>query len=152
VAKNIASATLRAPSVLTVLVVSAVLAPALLPAAATVAVVGLALSAGIDNYASILIPFPAPEPGRPPGAAGGRGLGTMLISALLLATALVAASPFVFLAWLPLFLGQARLWAITLPLALAGAGATYAMLVAGAAALLSRREPEVLERILWSPT
>lgn len=151
VAKNIASATLRAPSVLTVLVVTAVLAPALLPAAATVSLVGLAVSAGIDNYASILIPHPAPEPGRAPGAAGSRGLGTMVISALLLFTALVAASPFVFLAWLPLLLGRAALWALTLPLALAGAAAMYAMLVAGAAALLSRREPEVLERILWSP-
>ena len=43
------------------------------------------------------------------------------------------------------------LWAVTLPLALAGAGAVYAMLVAGAEKLLRRREPDVLERILWSP-
>jgi ABC-2 type transport system permease protein len=151
VAKNIASATMRAPSVLTVLLASAFLAPALLPAAATIALVGLVLSAGVDNYASILIPFPAPEPGRGPGAAGGRGLGTMAISAVLLVAALVAASPFVFLAWLPLLLGRAELWALTLPLALAGAAALYAMLVAGAAELLARREPEMLERILWSP-
>jgi hypothetical protein len=43
------------------------------------------------------------------------------------------------------------LWVVTLPLALAGAGAVYAMLIAGAEKLLRRREPEVLERILWSP-
>ncbi|HEV7502616.1 MAG TPA: hypothetical protein VGQ33_21515, partial [Vicinamibacteria bacterium] len=114
VAKNVASATLRLPSVLTVLGASALLAPALLPAAATVAVVGLALSAGIDNYASILFPYPAPEPGRPPGSAGSRGLGTMLVSALLLVLALLAAAPFVFLAWLPLLLDRAALWALTL--------------------------------------
>ena len=43
------------------------------------------------------------------------------------------------------------LWVFTLPLALAGAAAVYAMLIAGAEKLLLRREPEVLERILWSP-
>ena len=43
------------------------------------------------------------------------------------------------------------LWMVTLPLALAGAAAVYAMLVAGAEKLLRRREPDVLERILWSP-
>ena len=40
------------------------------------------------------------------------------------------------------------LWLVTLPLALAGAAAVYAMLLAGAARLLERREPELLERIL----
>ena len=102
VAKNLASITLRLPSVLTVLVASAVIAPPdLIPATATVAVVGLLISAGVDNYASILFPLAAPEPGRAPGAAGGRGLGTMVISALLLTLALVTALPFVLLAWLP---------------------------------------------------
>jgi hypothetical protein len=75
----------------------------------------------------------------------------LLLSALLLTAALLVASPFLFLAYLPLRVGAPWLWAVTLPLALAGAGAVYAMLVAAAAALLTRREPEVLERILWSP-
>jgi ABC-2 type transport system permease protein len=152
VAKNLASIGLRLPSVLTVLVAAAVFARAdLVPAAATIAVVGLLLSAGIDNYASILFPMPAPEPGRPPGAAGTRGLGTLALSAVLLTAALVVAAPFVFLAWLPFLLGRPLLWLVTLPLALVGAAAVYAMLVAGAERLLLRREPEVLERILWSP-
>jgi len=114
-------------------------------------VVGLLISAGVDNYASILFPLAAPEPGRPPGAAGGRGLGAVVISALLLTLALVTALPFVLLAWLPRLLSMPWLWLVTLPLALAGAGAVYAMLIAGAEKLLLRREPEVLERILWSP-
>jgi ABC-2 type transport system permease protein len=151
VAKNIASITLRLPSVLTVLAASAVLAPGLLAAAGTIACVGLLVSAGVDNYASILFPLPAPEPGRPPGAAGTRGLGTMVISALLLLAALVVALPFVLLAWLPLLLSLPWLWVVALPLALGGAAAMYAMLVAGAEKLLLRREPDVLERILWSP-
>jgi hypothetical protein len=152
VAKNLASITLRLPSVLTVLVASAVIAPPdLIPATATVAVVGLLISAGVDNYASILFPLAAPEPGRPPGSAGGRGLGTMVISALLLTLALVTALPFVLLAWLPRLFAMPWLWLVTLPLALAGAAAVYAMLIAGAEKLLTRREPEVLERILWSP-
>jgi len=150
VAKNLASMTLRAPSVLTVIVAAAVLAPELLPAAASIGIVGLLVSAGVDNYASILFPMPAPEPGRPPGAAGSRGLGTLVLSAVLLTLALLVASPFVFLAWLPLLLDRPGLWLVTLPLAIAGAAAVYAILVAGAERLLLRREPEVLERILWS--
>ena len=66
----------------------------------------------------------------------------------LMAAALVVSSPFVFLAWLPLLLERPWLWTATLPLALAGAGAVYAMLVSAAGGLLQRREPEVLERIL----
>ena len=152
VAKNLASITLRLPSVLTVLVASAVLAPPdLIPATATVAVIGLLISAGVDNYASILFPVAAPEPGRPPGAAGSRGLGMIVISAMLLTLALITATPFVLLAWLPRLFSMPWLWVVTLPLALAGAGAVYAMLIAGAEKLLRRREPEVLERILWSP-
>ena len=152
VAKNLASITLRLPSVLTVLVASAVLAPPdLIPATATVAAIGLLISAGVDNYASILFPVAAPEPGRPPGTAGSRGLGMIVISAMLLSLALITATPFVLLAWLPRLFSMPWLWVVTLPLALAGAGAVYAMLIAGAEKLLRRREPEVLERILWSP-
>jgi ABC-2 type transport system permease protein len=151
VAKNLASIALRLPSLLTVILASALIAPGLLPAAVTIAIAGLLISAGVDNFASILFPLPAPEPGRAPGAAGGRGLGTVALSALLLTLALLTASPFVLLAWLPLLLGMPLLWLVTLPLALAGAAAVYAILVAGAEKLLRRREPDVLERILWSP-
>jgi hypothetical protein len=65
-----------------------------------------------------------------------------------MAAALLLSSPFVFLVWLPLLMERPWLWAVTLPLALAGAAAVYAMLVAAAGRLLQRREPEVLERIL----
>jgi peptidoglycan/LPS O-acetylase OafA/YrhL len=80
--------------------------------------------------------------------AGSRGLGGAFLGLVLMAAALLIASPFVFLAWLPLVLERPRLWAVTLPLALAGAVAVYAMLVAWASRLLESREPEVLERIL----
>src|SRR5205814_9110259 len=121
VAKNLASMTLRAPSVLTVIVAAAVLAPELLPAAAAIGIVGLLLSAGVDNSASILFPMPAPEPGRPPGAAGSRGLGTLVLAALMLTLALLVAAPFLFLVWLPLLLERPALWLVTLPLAVGGA-------------------------------
>jgi hypothetical protein len=58
------------------------------------------------------------------------------------------AAPFLFLAWLPLLLARPVLWLATLPLALAGAAAVYAMLLAGAARILERREPELMERML----
>jgi len=54
----------------------------------------------------------------------------------------------VFLAWLPMLLERPMLWLFSLPLALAGAGAVYAMLVAGAARVLERREPDLLQRVL----
>ena len=62
--------------------------------------------------------------------------------------ALLVSSPFSFLAWLPLLLGEERLWLLTLPLALAGAAAIYATLLAAAARLLLRREPDLLGRVL----
>src|SRR5207247_2050240 len=48
----------------------------------------------------------------------------------------------------PLPLERPWLWAVTLPLALAGALSVYAMLVTAASRLLERREPELMERIL----
>lgn len=152
VAKNLAAIVLRFPGVVMVLVAGLFLADAayLLPAA-TIALVTLLLSAGVDNYMSILFPITVPEPGKNPyggAVAGGRGLGAAVLGALLLTAALVVASPFVFLAWLPLLLGTRWLWAASLPLALVGAVAVYAMLVAGAERVLTRREPELLERIL----
>ena len=152
VGKNLGALVLRAPGLLVLLVAGMFLAPlALLPAACTITLVTLVLSAGVDNFPSILFPTTVPPPGRNPyagAAAGTRGLGGALLGLLLMVAALAVSSPFVFLAWLPLLLERPWLWAVSLPLSLAGAGAVYAMLVSAAGGLLQRREPEVLERIL----
>jgi ABC-2 type transport system permease protein len=152
VGKNLAAMTLRLPGLLTLLLAGAFMAsPVLLPAAATIAVSTLLIACGADNYMSILFPVTIPGPGQSAyggGAAGGRGLGAAVVAAVGLVGVMMAAVPFGILAWLPLLFGQPWLWAVSLPLALAGATAAYAMLVAGAARLLSRREPELLERIL----
>src|SRR5260221_8715944 len=60
--------------------------------------------------------------------------------------ALLASAPFAFLAWLPSLLHEPWLAVVTLPLGLAGAAAIYAIMVAGGARLLSRREPAGLGR------
>jgi hypothetical protein len=152
VGKNAGAIVLRLPGLLVLLAAGVVLAPlALLPAAATIAAVTLLLSAGADNFPSILFPTVVPSAGRNPyggAAAGGRGLGGALLGLVLLTAAIVLSSPFVFLAWLPLLLERPWLWAVTLPLALAGAAAVYAMLVTAASRLLERREPELVERVL----
>jgi hypothetical protein len=152
VGKNVGAIVLRLPSLLVLMVAGAFLVPVvLLPAAGTIAVVTLLLAAGVDNFPSVLFPTTAPGPGRNPytgAAAGSRGLGGALLGLVLMAVALLASSPFVFLAWLPLLMERPWLWVASLPLALAGAAAVYAMLVSAAGRLLQRREPEVLERIL----
>jgi ABC-type transport system involved in multi-copper enzyme maturation permease subunit len=152
VGKNVGAILLRVPGLLVLLVAGAFLAPlALLPAAATITVVTLLLSAAADNFPSILFPTAAPSAGRNPyggAAAGSRGLGGVVLGLILLTAALLLSSPFVFLAWLPLLLERPWLWAVTLPLALAGAAAVYAMLVSAASRMLERREPELVERIL----
>lgn len=152
VGKNLGALVLRTPGLLVLLVAGIFLVPlALLPAAATITLVTLLLSAGVDNFPSILFPTTAPPPGRNPyagAAAGTRGLGGALLGLLLMAAALLVSSPFVFLAWLPLLLERPWLWVVSLPLALVGAASVYAMLVSAAGGLLQRREPEVLERIL----
>jgi hypothetical protein len=152
VAKNLAAATMRLPGVLTLLAAGVFLVPlSQLPAALTIAGVTWLAAAGLDNYMSILFPVAAPAPGQSPyaaGAAGARGVGAGAAGALLLLAALALAAPFVFLAWLPQLLGRPWLWLGTLPLALAGAAAVYAMLVSGAERLLLKREPDLIERIL----
>jgi len=152
VGKNLAAVMFRIPGLLTLGLAALVLAtPEYLPAAMTIVIVTLLISASIDNYASILFPVAVPPPGGNPygGARSGtRGLGGAFVGALLLFGALLCTSPFVLLVWLPLLLEMPWLSALSLPLALAGAGSVYAMLVAGAARLLQRREPELLERIL----
>jgi hypothetical protein len=152
VGKNAGAILLRLPGLVVLLGVGAFLAPvALLPAAATIAAVTLLIAAGADNFPSILFPTVMPAAGRSPyggSTAGSRGLGGALLGLALLFGALAISSPFVFLAWLPLLLERPALWAITLPLALAGAAAVYAMLVSAASRLLERREPELVERML----
>ena len=152
VAKNLSLAILRLPGLLALGLVGSFLAPLhYLPAAGTLALVTLLIALAADNYLSILFPTPVPGAGQNPhggAAAGVRGLGGALLGAGLFAATLLVASPFAFLAWLPLLLGVPGLWWASLPLALAGATAVYAMLVAGAASLMSRREPEMIERIL----
>jgi hypothetical protein len=152
VAKNLAAMALRGPGLM-VLVGGCLLVGALayLPAALAAALATMLVAAGADNYVSILFPVAAPDPARNPyggGAAGSRGLGAALLNALLFAVTLLVAAPFVFLCWLPLLLEAPVLWVLTLPVAVLGAAAVYALLVGGAERLLRRREPELLERIL----
>jgi hypothetical protein len=152
VGKNMAALLFRTPGLLTMLVAGSFMAPAaLLPAAVTIALVTLMTASGVDNYMSILFPIAAPGPGSNPyggAGSGGRGLGAAATGALFFVAALLLSVPFAFLAWLPHLLRLRWLWLACLPLALAGAVSVYAMLVAGAAELLRRREPELLERIL----
>jgi hypothetical protein len=149
--KNLAALLLRLPGLLTLGLALLLAAPLqLAPAALSVAAATFLIAVGVDNFFSILFPIAAPAPGKNPYAqsSGGRGLGTALVSSLFLMGALALSGPFAFLAWLPLLLGSPILWLMTLPLALLGAAAVYAMLLGGAAALLERREPDVLERVL----
>ena len=151
VGKNLSMLLLRAPGLLLLLLAAVFLAPvSFVPAAGTIVVVTFLVVAGVDNFLSILFPVTAPGPGRNPygPASGGRGLGAALVSAMMLAGALLLASPFVFLAWLPPLLETPRLWWISLPLSLTGAVAVYTMMVGMAARLLARREPDLMERIL----
>ncbi|HVR72540.1 MAG TPA: hypothetical protein VMT87_17025 [Vicinamibacteria bacterium] len=150
-AKNAGALVLRLPGVLVLAAAALVAAPVFLPAALAAALVAALVAAGVDNYFSILFPVSVPEPGQSLGAGGGRrGFAAAAMGALMFTGSLLLASPFLFLAWLPVQLGQPVLWLASIPLAIAGAGAVYAMLVAGAAGLLERREPEVLERMLSS--
>jgi ABC-2 type transport system permease protein len=150
-AKNVGALILRLPGLLVLAAAALLAAPVILPAALAAALVAALVAAGVDNYFSILFPVSVPEPGKSLGAGGGRrGFAAAAMGALMFTGSLMLAAPFVFLAWLPILLGRPILWLATLPLAIAGAGAVYAMLVAGAAGLLQRREPEVLERMLSS--
>ncbi len=151
VAKNLTLALLRLPQLGVVAIAAVLMAPPRAVPPVLVALLATALvAAGVDNYLSILYPVPSPAPGQSPhaGASGGRGLAALMVSSLFLMGALALAAPFVFLAWLPQLLAAPRLAFVALPLALAGAAGVYTMLIAGAARLFERREPELLERIL----
>jgi ABC-2 type transport system permease protein len=150
VGKNLGVIALRLPALVAVSVATLVLAgPAFVPAVASVVVLTQVLAAAADNYLSILFPVPVAAAGRDPNApvSGSRGLGAAaMVFVAMLATLLVSA-PFVFLAWLPHLLGERWLWALTLPLALAGAVAVHFMATSGAARLLERREPDLVARV-----
>ncbi len=151
-AKNLATTVFRLPGLATVALAGAFLAPLwMLPCAALIVAATLALATAVDNFLSILFPVALPSPGRNAygrAAAGGRGLTGVLLNLGALCVVLALSSPFVFLAWLPALLRQPALGFVSLPLGLCGALALYAMLVAWAAELLERREPELLERVL----
>jgi ABC-2 type transport system permease protein len=151
VAKNLGAILLRVPGLVVVASATALLAsPVYVPAVAILVLLTQLLAAAADNYLSILHPVPVPGPGRNPNApvAGTRGLSAAAVAAAAMLGALVLSGPFAFLAWLPHLLGERWLWTLTLPLALAGAVAVYGMLTAGAAALLMRREPDLIARSL----
>ena len=149
VAKNAGALLLRLPGISMLGVAALVLAPAYAPAALTAAVSSAIVAAGVDNFFSIFFPAAVPEPGKTMAAGPGRrGFAAAALGALMLMAALVLAAPFWFLAMMPALYDEPALWLATLPLALAGSVSVYAMLVARAAQVLERREPEMLERML----
>jgi hypothetical protein len=138
---------LRLPAlVLVVLATLLTVGTWLVPAVLTVLVVTQLLAAAIDNFVAILAPLRVAAAGRDPNApvSGGRGLGAAAIALVGSLLALLLSAPFAFLAWLPWLLGRPPLWLATLPLALAGAGGVYFMLASWAASLLHAREPELV--------
>src|SRR6266545_4887316 len=150
-AKNLVAILLRLPATLFLVGAAAfLLSPAAALAVLTIAIVTALTCAGADDFVAVLFPVVVPEPGRNPygSASGGRGLGAAAVSVVLLLLALAVSGPLAFLAWLPWLFERPWLSVLTLPTALAGAAAVYAMMVAGAARLFSRREPEILARVL----
>ncbi len=149
VAKNVGSMLLRLPALAVIAVATALVAgAAFVPAAVAVVLSTQLVACGLDNYLSILLPVPVAAAGRDPSApiAGTRGMGTALLGFAAMLASLAASAPFAFLAWLPYLLAKPWLWALTLPLSLAGAAAVYFMLVALAAKLVERREPDLVAR------
>jgi len=149
--KNLGGMIFRLPALLALTIAGTAVAPLFVPAAVTIALAAMMVAAGADNYVSILFPSAAPAAGQSAyagGGAGGRGLGAAFLTAGLYTGAFVLALPFIGLAVMPVWWGDVSWWWVSLPLALGGAGASYALLLGGAEALLLRREPELLERIL----
>lgn len=151
VAKNVSVSIFKVPGLVTLAVAAIFLAPATLwPAVAVVALVALMMAAAIDGYVSIRFPWTPPRPGGGPGAyssSSAQGMSRFLVTFGSFFAVVACAAPFVFLTWLPYLLSRPALGFVTLPLALAGALAVYALLVHGAESLLLRREPELLERV-----
>ncbi|HEY6547508.1 MAG TPA: hypothetical protein VI589_06370, partial [Vicinamibacteria bacterium] len=151
VGKNMAAMALRLPSLLALATVAAIMAEAgrLVPLLAT-ALVTLFLGAASDNQLSILYPVPVPEPGRNPHGplSGSRGLAASLVTAVLMTATLALSAPFVFLAFLPVLLGEGLFLPLATPLAVVGALGLYLLLTRLTAGFLERREPELLARVL----
>jgi hypothetical protein len=150
VGKNLALVVMRAPVLVSLSLATLFIAgPVIAPAVATVVLLAQVLASAADNYVQILFPVAMPSAGRDPSApvSGTRGLGAAAVSLVAMSVTLAIVAPFAFLAWLPQLLGEAWLFLLTLPLALAGACAVYFMATSGAARLLLRREPELLARL-----
>jgi ABC-2 type transport system permease protein len=150
VGKNLAGMLLRLPVLLSLSLAALFLAgPAVVPAVATLVLLTQLVASAADNYLSLVFPIPVPAAGRDPNApvSGARGLGAAAVGLVAMLAALAASAPFAFLAWLPHLVGEPWLWALSLPLALAGAAAVYFMAASGAARLLERREPELIARM-----
>ena len=150
IAKNLGVMLLRLPALLLVALATVFVAGALLlPAVLTIVLLTQLVAAALDNFVSVLAPLPLPGAGRDPSTpiSGVRGLGAAALALASMAASLLLSAPFAFLAWLPHLLGTPWLWALSLPLALAGAAAVYFMLAAWAARLLVAREPEVVARV-----
>jgi hypothetical protein len=148
--KNLALVVMRAPVLLSLSLATVFIAgPVVAVAVAIVVLLAQVLASAADNYVQILFPVAMPGAGRDPSApvSGTRGLGAAAISLVAMTVTLAVVAPFAFLAWLPQLLGEAWLFVLTLPLALAGACAVYFMATSGAARLLMRREPELLARL-----
>ncbi len=150
-AKNLSASIFKIPGFLTLAAAAALLAPlGMLPFVAVVAVVAFLMAAALDSYVSVRFPWTPPRPGGDPSghsavSATGMSRGVVALGSFLGAVTL--SSPFAFLAWFPWLMGRPSLGLVTLPLALAGAAATYALLVRGAEALLVRHEQELIERV-----
>jgi ABC-2 type transport system permease protein len=150
VGKNLGVIALRLPALLAVSAATLlIVGPAFVPAVAVVVLLTQILAAAADNDLSTLFPVPVAAAGRDPNApvSGTRGLGAAAMVLVATAATLLVSAPFVFLAWLPHLLGERWLWALTLPLALAGAVGVYFMATSGAARLLARREPDLVARM-----
>jgi ABC-2 type transport system permease protein len=150
VAKNVAMLSFRLPGLLGLLVCALAFAPlADVPGAVAIAAVTLLFCAAADNFLSVLFPVTVPAPGQDPYTSRRRrGAGGMLVGMVFLLAAVAGSAPFVFLVWLPPLLGAPWLSLAAIPLALAGAGAVYGMLVAGAGRLLTEREGDLLQFVL----
>jgi ABC-2 type transport system permease protein len=149
-AKNLAVVVLRGPALAALSLAALVLAGPLVAAAiATIVLLTQVVASAADNFLQILFPVPVAAAGGNPNApvSGTRGLGAVATALLAMSATLAVAAPFAFLAWLPHMLASPALFALTLPLALAGACAVYFMVTSLAARLLQRREPELLARL-----
>jgi ABC-2 type transport system permease protein len=151
VAKNTSALLLRTPAVMVIGAATTLLVGLrFVPAVLGVLWLTQLLAAAAENHLAVLLPLAVRAPGRHRPAPGWAACGLVVAAATVVATAVAVAVslPFAFLIWLPHLLGEHRLWILTLPLALAGAVAVYGLVTEAAAALLARREPDLVARLL----